>query len=424
MNRYCRKHLSDLELVDQLRARVQRDWAHTAEMLADLAEVEERKLYAPAGYSTLHDYCVGELHMSEDVANKRIRAARIARPFPAIFFAIADGRLHLSGVLLLGTYLSPENAKGLLEAAAYKSKREIEQLLAARFPKSDVLTLATPSPANFVPAPGPVNSLAPASTPLSPASVLGRMGVPAARVTPLSPGSSSLQLTMPREMEEMLEHFKALVSHRIPSGDVVEVMCHALRIAIKHEEKQKFASTSRAPRVHRPSHDPRHIPMQVKSAVWLRDGAQCTFVSEAGKRCSSRRMLEFDHIVEVARGGLATVDNIRLRCRAHNQYTAEQTFGAGFMQEKREGARRAAAERRIGAEATTQSRATMERDSEDCDVTPWLRALGYGADQVRRAVAKCGVLPEDATLEDRVKAALRHLMPPHRSRVGGPRMIR
>jgi hypothetical protein len=41
-------------------------------------------------------------------------------------------------------------------------------------------------------------------------------------------------------------------------------------------------------------------------------------------------------VLEVARGGTASVDGIRLRCRAHNQFTAECTFGAGFMREKRE----------------------------------------------------------------------------------------
>jgi hypothetical protein len=48
----------------------------------------------------------------------------------------------------------------------------------------------------------------------------------------------------------------------------------------------------------------------------------------------------------VARGGQATVDNLRLRCRSHNQYDAECTFGAGFMERKREEAREAAAAKR------------------------------------------------------------------------------
>jgi hypothetical protein len=50
-------------------------------------------------------------------------------------------------------------------------------------------------------------------------------------------------------------------------------------------------------------------------------------------------LLEFDHVQEVARGGQATVDGLRLRCRTHNQFTAERTFGAEFMARKRAEAR-------------------------------------------------------------------------------------
>src|SRR5262249_38080499 len=46
------------------------------------------------------------------------------------------------------------------------------------------------------------------------------------------------------------------------------------------------------------------------------------------------------HIDPVARGGKASVERIRLRCRGHNQYEAEQVFGATFMKKKREEARR------------------------------------------------------------------------------------
>ena len=82
-------------------------------------------------------------------------------------------------------------------------------------------------------------------------------------------------------------------------------------------------------------------PAHVKRAVWERDRGQCTFIGETGRRCSARSLLEFDHIDEVARGGEATTDRMRLRCRGHNQFTAEQTFGAEFMERKREESRHA-----------------------------------------------------------------------------------
>src|SRR5438876_12039505 len=89
--------------------------------------------------------------------------------------------------------------------------------------------------------------------------------------------------------------------------------------------------------------NPRHIPAHVKRAVWERDRGQCTFVGDTGRRGESRKFLEYDHVDPVARGGQATVQGLRLRCRGHNQLEAERTFGAGFMSAKREEARRTAA---------------------------------------------------------------------------------
>jgi len=104
-----------------------------------------------------------------------------------------------------------------------------------------------------------------------------------------------------------------------------------------------------------------------------------------------RAWLEFDHIEPVARGGTATVEGMRLRCRAHNQYAAECAFGAGFVDRKREQAREAAAPARRKQAAE--------------EVVPFLRTLGFRADESRAAAALCEATP-DVTLEQRVKLAL------------------
>jgi hypothetical protein len=72
----------------------------------------------------------------------------------------------------------------------------------------------------------------------------------------------------------------------------------------------------------------RHVPADVVRAVFLRDGKRCSFVSPDGRRCRARRCLELDHIEPLAVGGEATIENLRLRCRAHNQWYARQYFGA------------------------------------------------------------------------------------------------
>jgi 5-methylcytosine-specific restriction endonuclease McrA len=165
---------------------------------------------------------------------------------------------------------------------------------------------------------------------------------PRGRLSPLSPGRFALQATVDQETHDALRQAQELLGHSVPSGDLATVLKNAALAYVELLEKKKFAKCRR-PQPQRVAAKGRHIPAEVKRKVRERDGGQCTFVSEHGKRCEARRGLEFDHIEAVARGGAATVSNLRLRCRAHNQYSAECTFGAGFMERKRTATRREAA---------------------------------------------------------------------------------
>jgi len=212
----------------------------------------------------------------------------------------------------------------------------------------------------------------------------------------------------------------------------------ALDALIRQLEKRKFAATAMPrTRPRRATAGGRYIPAHVKRAVAARDQGRCTFVSEAGRRCSATYRLEFDHVEPVARGGRATVDGIRLRCRAHNQYEAERMFGAEFMRHKREQARRTATGAKTAAEAMGATKAAPEAKAEaeaqaaaracahaaapdqtqERDVIPWLRKLGFSAAEARRAAAFCESIP-DAPIEERVRVALSFLC--SRARYYGP----
>lgn len=72
----------------------------------------------------------------------------------------------------------------------------------------------------------------------------------------------------------------------------------------------------------------RYISSAVRMTVWMRDGGSCGYTNaENGERCGSRHQLELDHEKPFAHGGKNTVENLRLRCRAHNQWLAVQNFG-------------------------------------------------------------------------------------------------
>ena len=448
MKCYSRSQLSDDRLLSTFDARLSLDLDNTADLLADLAEVDARKLYLPAAYGSMFDFCVHAKHMSEDVALKRIRVARMAREFPAIFPALADGRLNQTAVLLLAPRLTADTADELLAAAAHKSKAEIELLLAARFPKPDVPAVVQPlappgitgenvapdAPA-FELAPEPV---VPSNVPNVPVPM--EPLAPRAKLAPLSPGRFAVQFTIDQATHDKLRCAQALLGHALPSGDIAKVFERALDSLVKQLEKQKFAKCDR-PRPQEGVAKGRHIPAAVKRAVYERDGVQCTFVSDKGKRCESRTSLELDHIDPVARGGESTTDNLRVRCRVHNQYEAECTFSPEFMAGKREQARewaaqakanaeakasvaanagaeaQANAEVRAIAEAQAKAQAAAEAKAQAAaeaasqkEVIPWLRALGCNAETARRAAERCAGMV-NAPLERRVFVACQGLGP-------------
>jgi hypothetical protein len=126
MNVPALKQLGDSRLLRECDGVVARSRAVTVELLACLAEVDVRQLYRQAGYPSMYSFCIGRYHFSEQSAYKRIQAARVARRFPALLAAIADGRLHLSGIVVLAPHLAPDNVEKLLDAATHRSKAEIE----------------------------------------------------------------------------------------------------------------------------------------------------------------------------------------------------------------------------------------------------------------------------------------------------------
>ncbi|MBI3016501.1 MAG: HNH endonuclease [Deltaproteobacteria bacterium] len=77
----------------------------------------------------------------------------------------------------------------------------------------------------------------------------------------------------------------------------------------------------------RPQNDSRYVPQVLQREVFKRDEGRCSYVSPEGKSCGEKNFLELDHIHPFALGGETAEENLRLLCRAHNQWRAEKTFG-------------------------------------------------------------------------------------------------
>ena len=138
-----------------------------------------------------------------------------------------------------------------------------------------------------------------------------------------------MRITIDDKTHDKLERARALLRHQIPDGDPAAIVDLALTALIEKTERTKLAATTRPRAVtadspSRPSS--RHIPADARRAVWARDEGRCAFVGSDG-RCRETSFLEFHHVVPFAKGGPSTVDNLQLRCRAHNAYQAAIDFG-------------------------------------------------------------------------------------------------
>ena len=455
MSRYSLRHLSDDSLTVGLDTSAADDRLANATLLAHIAEFDPRRLCLPTQYPSMFLYCVGHLRMSKDMAYKRVCTARVARRFSFVFDAIADGRLNLSGVTLLWKHLTPANGRELLEAAMNRSRAEIQEMLARRFPAtgssaapasatSEDTSAASPgadaSPPEDPPA-GPLagamdeNRLEPQQNALVPGRVenAGVFGPPPpnslpelqVRVTPIAPGRYELVAVIDQQSHDQLMSSKDLLGHAIPSGALIEVLERAIALQHEHLRRRRCGATDR-PRssangaTPRRSANPRQVPSAVRRAVCGRDGDRCAFVSADGHRCEERKCLELDHVVPVARGGASTVDNLRLLCSGHNRHAAERAFGKDHVQAKREVSQRRRASDRFHKQAdrerVAKRKAEIERQREELGEE--FRRMGLGGAELERALGCCATRPE-APIEERIAYAL-SFMPPRARKESPP----
>jgi hypothetical protein len=313
--------LSTAEVLSGLQREVHAERAVSARVIAWLVEVERRRLWAEEGYSSLFMYCVEVLGFSEDETCNRTGAVRAVIAYPVVLDMLEARSLTMTAARLIHPHLDGHPDPGqVFAAAAGKSRREVEKLIASLSPRPDA-----PTTIRRLPAPHPSAPLL--TVPPPPAQAKPVPPAPPAAVAPLSPDRFRLQVTISGAAVEKLELAQDLLSHALPSGDAAAVLERALDLLLEDLLRRKFAATDDPRDGRAPAAGSRHIPARVKREVFLRDRGRCAFVGRSGHRCRERRFLEFHHREPFAFGGPPTVENICLRCRTHNQHEAEADFG-------------------------------------------------------------------------------------------------
>ena len=231
-------------------------------------------------------------------------------------------RVHISGIALLHAIITDEDAERLIDEAAGKSRRDIEEMRVREKPKEDISTGMKRQPAlNCEPQPQSV--VAPAAAAPTPAPASASKNIP---IEVRSPNRHAYRTMLSDETRAGYQRVQDLTGKNDEEifADMVEVY-EAELLKRKHAQVEKPQAKAR------PRQDEQDIPASVKRDVWKRDQGCCTHIGSDGKQCCTRRHLQYHHIISRHDGGKATNENITLRCRAHNLYQAKLELGADYV---------------------------------------------------------------------------------------------
>jgi 5-methylcytosine-specific restriction endonuclease McrA len=209
---------------DQLRQRLSdvcgRSRATESELLELLQETERRMLAQELSFSSLYDFAIKELKMSESEAYRRIAAMRALKGLPDLKAKLNTGELTITNLAQVQkslraqrkTQTAPitlEQKRDLIARVENKSTREAEKELIS-------LTL----------------SISPASTELLLKETIRR----------ISPSRTRVQITIDDALMAKLEKLKAYMSHKNPSFTLTELIEELADQALKKWDKAAVVS--------------------------------------------------------------------------------------------------------------------------------------------------------------------------------------
>ncbi len=251
------------------------------ELLLLLIEMRRQRVFPVLNYSGIFDYCERALKLSRAQAYYFKSVAEKSEEVPEIKEAVLQGELTLSQARRIVPVVTKANHEQWIKKAKTLPQKDLEREVTAINPKAKVKE----------------------------------------KIRPLSLKVSELRAVVDRETEENLRALQDLLSQKLgKAATVADVIAWAAKVTrqkfdpVKRAERSRSVSLGKSPKMGR-----HPIPLSVKHPVVKRDDWRCTYVSEDGRRCEEKRWLALHHVREVARGGLNTVDNLRILCRSHHK---------------------------------------------------------------------------------------------------------
>ena len=310
--------LSKQELLNHTKNLAEEDQRISLLLVEALRECERRMLFAELGFSSLWEFAVRYLGLSEGSAQLRISAMRLARDNSQVMERLQSGALSLSNASQLYSFFQSEKKAGktytrevkqeMIQEMVGLSKKECERKLLARSPEV----------------------------------------LPKEKERPVSETKTELKLVLNNDTMEKLHRLKDLLAHQLPEATHGEVIEHLIDETLERLERKKGGpkvdqTTANSPRPEimterlkeeAPKAQPRtYIPVADRHWVWNRAGGRCEYVSPEGIRCRSGYGLELDHCTPLALGGNSDRASLRFLCSNHNIQQAAHQLGYDLMEQ-------------------------------------------------------------------------------------------
>jgi hypothetical protein len=257
-------------ILNQTKDLVKKEKHFTVLILQNLKHIDEHKLFAKLGYSSLYKYLIEELKYSEGEANIRVANVKLMKKSKIANEKIVSGELSLT------------QAKDLFRAVDQSQDVSEEKINKAI---SEIKNKSTREAQNII-----------------------------SQVFDLAPTSEE-KVVLRGEILNKL--------NRLKKKHGIDGTLELLEVLFERDLKEVAAKKD----VIVKEKNSRYIPVKVKAATIARAQLQCEYIGASGKRCCEKRHLQFEHVKPFAKGGKNGEKNIKLYCRSHNQLTAMEMFG-------------------------------------------------------------------------------------------------
>jgi hypothetical protein len=295
-----------------------------SDLIDCLHELDQDKTYLIFEVTSLYAYCLKFLNLSEDAACDLIAIMRKAKSVPELKTAIRNGDLTVSKARRLVPVIDSKNQAAWIDLASKSSSRIIERAVAAERPElATTESLCYKSAERLELVLGVSEEWSQLLNKLKDLTSQKRR----------APVSTEVALQM--AMKEYIERFDPLEkSQRFTSKSKKSTASKREPKNVEARQKANLTKNQTAfPKPQSSNDNPNissgtcrnqysdraHLPAAIRHGVVLRDRNQCTYESESGRRCESKRWLDIHHIVQVAQGGSNDIANLRTLCSAHHR---------------------------------------------------------------------------------------------------------